>query len=774
MAKSIIDIKNNKIILNRSLEQDTDIFNDISLDSSIKVISIIGKARTGKSTFLNCIISYFMNDSQTIFETSNTGKNCTNGVDFYYIKEKHIIILDFQGIWVENSSNDSKLLLLAYLMSDIIIFNEKNILTNGTLAQFEPMLAFLNDIKTKEEIKNPKLIFRVGDVSLNIEPTANMRQMLNPEEDQFKAIRECIGDLFDDPYAIHTYVLDRKEIENMNNGNFEEILKCDENGFKNAIIKIEEYIDFCTGTNTLSTFFSNIFTTVKNINNNNKIDFKKLDVVLNLSKNEIGEWIGKLDKNIYSPIKVDGTTECYQNVSKRQSDLKSIIKNIDKEFKSIPKTIRDEKITQLKFDVDKVINESISENKLKAIELFNKIFIKYIPPQYSLSIKFDNLNTLNYDEWIKPLITRLDSIKTESSHIHISVFSIFLKWKAEVIKTIETKYNEEYKKHKTICNYYDDKAKALVKDMETNYESHIKDLVYSTPVVYPYNYIVDKLETKFSTLLNELLRTDYEISDPKYHTIHTIIPEITFSQLQINFTLPATNITNCIQCNDSNKNIKDMNSNFKSIYDKYFTCIQTILKNTISKDLIVKYRTNFLTDYCLNNPMGNLYEYKEKFSKEDLNEYNSYLINEFRKIPNNRTVYQSKPSIDIINDIIVRNPDTKFVLFNYSKYYNQHYMTKEYYVKTLEQVLLRTCKICCEKKYSFNDTENIFSGWLKYIKSLTSEKDNIITINLDNEFSLKTKILHEIFLWEFKKELCRNDVKEYINVDEYIEKYSKK
>ena len=79
---------------------------------------------------------------------------------------------------------------------------------------------------------------------------------------------------------------------------------------------------------------------------------------MNLSKNEIGEWIGKLDKNIYSPIKVDGTTECYQNVSKRQSDLISIIKNIDKEFKSIPKTIRDEKITQLKFDVDKVINES--------------------------------------------------------------------------------------------------------------------------------------------------------------------------------------------------------------------------------------------------------------------------------------------------------------------------------------------------------------------------------------------------------------------------------
>ena len=167
MALSLVDIKNNKLILNRNLETEHECF-VINSQTPIKVVSIIGKARTGKSSFLNCLISFWENDSKNVFQMSNTDKHCTNGIDMYYLQEKGILLLDFQGIWVENSSNDSKLLLLAYLMSDIIIFNETKMLTNGTLAQFEPMLAFINDIKGNNDAFNPKLIFRVGDVSLEI------------------------------------------------------------------------------------------------------------------------------------------------------------------------------------------------------------------------------------------------------------------------------------------------------------------------------------------------------------------------------------------------------------------------------------------------------------------------------------------------------------------------------------------------------------------------------------------------------------------------------
>ena len=50
MAQSLIDIKNNKLILNSKVS-----FNNTN--KTIKVISIIGKARTGKSTFLNCLLT---------------------------------------------------------------------------------------------------------------------------------------------------------------------------------------------------------------------------------------------------------------------------------------------------------------------------------------------------------------------------------------------------------------------------------------------------------------------------------------------------------------------------------------------------------------------------------------------------------------------------------------------------------------------------------------------------------------------------------------------
>ena len=240
MSTSLVDIKDNKLVYNANVDN---IIEFIDKNKQIKVVSIIGKARTGKSTFLNCLISYWEDDSESIFKMGDTQEHCTNGIDMYYLKTKGIILLDFQGIFVGDSSNDSKLLLLAYLSSDIIIFNEVKMLTNGTLSQFEPMLAFINDMKDKHNTLNPKLIFRIGDVSLDLEPTANMGQMLAPEHDQFQAIRECITQLFDDPYAIHTNILDRKEIKMMNDGKFKELLAIEENGFELAIAKIEEVME---------------------------------------------------------------------------------------------------------------------------------------------------------------------------------------------------------------------------------------------------------------------------------------------------------------------------------------------------------------------------------------------------------------------------------------------------------------------------------------------------------------------------------------------------
>jgi ABC-type lipoprotein export system ATPase subunit len=75
MASSLVDIEKGKLIYNTALNLKS------HNDKPIKVVSIIGKARTGKSTFLNCLLTYWKSDSQHIFTMSDTGTQCTNGID---------------------------------------------------------------------------------------------------------------------------------------------------------------------------------------------------------------------------------------------------------------------------------------------------------------------------------------------------------------------------------------------------------------------------------------------------------------------------------------------------------------------------------------------------------------------------------------------------------------------------------------------------------------------------------------------------------------------
>jgi hypothetical protein len=798
MALSLVDIKNNKLILNRNLETEHECF-IINSQKSIKVVSIIGKARTGKSSFLNCLISFWENDSKNVFQMSNTDKHCTNGIDMYYLQEKGILLLDFQGIWVENSSNDSKLLLLAYLMSDIIIFNETKMLTNGTLAQFEPMLAFINDIKGNNDAFNPKLIFRVGDVSLEIEPTNNMRQMLNSEDDQFNAIRECIGELFDDPYAINTFILDRKEIALMNKGKFSELLKIKENGFEEAITKIDEYLEGCKSNKTIQNFFSDIFKNVKCINNNKKIDFKKLDVVQNLAKNEISEYISKLDKKIYAPLIVDGTIETYNNVIARQDELYKIIKTLEKEFKSIPKTIRDEKIHQLKTDIDNIIEIGETENKTKAEELINSIITKILhtPSQFTLSESFTDLNKnvtdynsntfvlmkKSFDNWIKPFVDKINLIIEQSNHIHESAVSPFKKWSSIIIKDIKLYYETECRKYNQLVNSYLDKCTEFSEDFKDNLELLIKDIVEKCDIIQPYNELVSTLIVDKTAELNEILRKTKLNSNEKR--------DICCGNKIYTFTISKTYnepIIHNISYNKYNVNTIENNTPFNSVFQDIYSFYNTEITNILYKNesinksecnenitqLITKYRNKKLTN------MGYIDIFSERAVRSE-KLLSTYMC---RGQPIKCLMYP------ILELIINNNPDIQFYTFNFSwrkgetlidgrivDIYNIFLMTQDHYKTHLEQDILRTfCKLF-NKEYLYDDQDENNGGWSTLLKNnlLNCKVDisyktiptNLKSIDFQQFKSTistdyKKNYLFEIFERKFKKEHIRSGVKDYI------------
>lgn len=725
MAQSLIDIKDNKLIYNAKLNfKETE-----NIDNPIRIVSIIGKARTGKSTFLNCLLTYWKTDSQNVFAMSKSGNHCTNGIDIYNIPEKHIVLLDFQGIYLGDSSNDPKLLLLAYLVSDIIIFNEIKMLSNITLEQFQPMLSFINYLKGKNDLKdfNPKLIFRICDMSLDIEPTSNMQNMLKSEDDQFQAIRECINELFDTPYAVCTMNLDRSELKQMDNNNFKELLESNENGFNDAISKINDYVECCESKKTMNVFLTDISKIIKNINEEKAIDFKKLDIVKSLGDIQIRDWIDALGTGMYNDITVDGTSETYKKVIERIETRDRIIKDIDKIFKSIPKTIRDERIEIVKKKINEKIENANLENTKKANKLMEDIISKnlLIPNKFSLAKRLENVENINFNEWIEPFIVKLTIIKDSARHIHNVALLPFCKWKIQIIKDIKERFDNELAEIKEFIKEKDNALEKYYKDIENDLDTSISEFVIKNPLDTPYSKILNDYKIKIYNIIDKILQiksgNEYTWNNFMIYSFECDnLPNIYNGEVKIN-----------IDARLSNAN--DWNIDFLRLNNAYKTKINELLESK-GIELIAKYRTIELTK------KGNL-EYQ--FGTP--------------------SIYSS---IQIIN-----NPKTQFISFEPFKIkygdgiLKPTYMTEDYYNNTIEPILLRTCKHLFTKDYVYNENEPELNGWLKFLKDITDIKIPVPDVkikimsfdfyktNFQNDY--KRLAMLDIFENRFKKELLR-------------------
>jgi ABC-type thiamine transport system ATPase subunit len=63
------------------VENNINILSDIDLDNKY-IISIVGDARKGKSTFLNLIINYLTKENKEYFKMDDGLSHCTLGIDY--------------------------------------------------------------------------------------------------------------------------------------------------------------------------------------------------------------------------------------------------------------------------------------------------------------------------------------------------------------------------------------------------------------------------------------------------------------------------------------------------------------------------------------------------------------------------------------------------------------------------------------------------------------------------------------------------------------------
>ena len=332
----------------------------------VKILSIIGKARMGKSTFLNAFISKYTGKNTTVFTTQDGDDHCTLGIDYYYIPEKNLLLLDSQGLAHENACHDPSLLLFIYLVSNIVIFNESTMLQNSALKLIEPICTFTQylDMETCEK---PSLIFRISDAKRGSDIHKTLEKLMAHHNDQYNSIRESVENVFAQPVKIiKTEYPQNADDTLLSSNDYLSLLSTKENGFDSAIASIIEDISAVVPRENILTSIPGY---IDSINNNEQININKLDIVALTHNNDILTWLNKVPAELKSEIEVDGTQETYEkNVVSRQAAVKKIKTDFTKRFKNITETIKKEHKAKLDAELDGPIERAKLNSEKKARE----------------------------------------------------------------------------------------------------------------------------------------------------------------------------------------------------------------------------------------------------------------------------------------------------------------------------------------------------------------------------------------------------------------------
>jgi len=357
-SKQLITFNDNKLVLSSNLELE-----------KTKIITVIGRARLGKSSLLNIIYSYLTGSEQETFRSSSSVKHVTQGIHYYYYEKLNLLILDSQGLDYSDSSNDHKILLFCYSISDMIIYNDKNIFNNSSLNCLCQLSSFVNRIENIN-IK-PILVIRIADYDLDDNIDDVIKITLEHQNDQYDNIRNAMTTLFSTIIGLQTNHLNKSDMINMKSHRYLDILKNEENNYEECIRKTLSLLDLVSfkklTLNTLNTL-------IYNINNNHNINYMVLDIYTQISKTQILEFIISIPKFAYVMISVDGTQDDYEQVyMPRLLQYQNIMDDFDTKFKLLPDNIKNEYRIDIDNKLKEPLDNALQEIIIKATQLRDNI-----------------------------------------------------------------------------------------------------------------------------------------------------------------------------------------------------------------------------------------------------------------------------------------------------------------------------------------------------------------------------------------------------------------
>ena len=348
MSTQLLTFENNKLVLSTDIDYDA------------KVITVCGPARKGKSSLLNTICAYLNNVDVEIFKSSSSVDHVTHGISYYYFPDDNIMLIDTQGIDYGNSGDDHKILLFCYSISDIMIFNDKEMFNNGSLNSLSQLASFVNRINNNTKTE---LIIRIADYDLDDPIEKNIELTMEKQNDQYQNIRNAMNTLFPNITGLSTSYLSKDDKINMKQHMYTKVLSNLNNDYASCINSIITKIESCMVKHITNDTINKL---IDAINNNNNIDHKNLDLYTVLSKNQLLEFQNNIPKELYDDIVVNGTQKMFEEVYMiRFNKYKEVLKNFDKMFNLIPNEIKDE----YRKNIDTKLTESLEKAYTKTIQL---------------------------------------------------------------------------------------------------------------------------------------------------------------------------------------------------------------------------------------------------------------------------------------------------------------------------------------------------------------------------------------------------------------------
>jgi len=427
----------------------------------ISVLSILGAPKSGKSTIANCIATFLLNN-QTNFNLFNTNieNNLNYGIEYVLIenKDRNILILDVIEKTDRDLLNTCKILLFIYLVSDVILYNEKKTdnLNKNTKNYFS-ILKKIN-LSNKNEYNLSTLLF-------NIYGNENDMEM-------YEEISYNLNNLFMKVDINNIEISDKNNIDLLNDNKYKEFLSV-EIKYKDVCENIINNLYKNNRCENISSFYKLLEKIKIEINNN--IDWNNL-MFDSISQEDINKW---KDENITKCINIisddllNGTEQQYINYFKPLKHNMNIILANYKDYFFYTKS--------------ELVNEEYNNIKLYFLRTHNDIFKKFkniaVSHIYNkIKDKFEKINNYKFeDNDVDEVINVVNHVKKDIledvniiSYYNEYVLSlqsfvenIALKILLSNLVDIRNKYNSQYIiVNDKINNFYNDYVNKIWNDLE--------------------------------------------------------------------------------------------------------------------------------------------------------------------------------------------------------------------------------------------------------------------------------------------------------------------